>query len=194
MTSATPDQNFSDPLEIVLDLLLNLAGTAIAGGLTVVAKRLWRRHSSRAVEGQGYFDPDSISRAHLRSIRASLDELAHLVGRASTLVDPTQKRELGSRLFLTRQQLEEYHRIRGALFDGVKKVDEVLESLPELEEGDARLPHDIEAQRKFIEKQLSQSRTAGRVEDSFLAIWAAVAGMHRMLDRVEALEPEAPQR
>ena len=152
-----------DPDPIVVDLLVNLAAAGIGGVIVKVGQAAWA--------GRPRFPRQNppITRSDLDRLRRSIDTLDRLAEDASRLVEPGTKRELGGQLLLTQDQLRQYHQIRETLFEEVRTVDTISESLiPSDVEGQVRgrktrrrsLPQDFRTQIAFLEKRLRDARVA----------------------------------
>jgi hypothetical protein len=177
-----------DPDPIVVDLLVNLAAAGIGGVIVKLGQAAWAGRPRWPRQNP------PVIRADLDRLRHSIDTLDRLADDASRLVEPGTKRELGGKLLLPQDQLRRYHQIREALFEEVRTVDTISESLiPSNVEGLARgrstrrrsLPQDFRTQSAFLEKRLRDARVASTSERSFLEIKAAIGTMRRMLEQVE---------
>ncbi len=178
-----------DPDPIVIDLLVGLTGTAIAGAIKKVGQTLLARRRRSHVR-----DDQVSGRSEVRALRGQLDDLDRRIAQALALIQPGRKRELGGQILLDQESLRQYHELREGLFTQVRTLDDLVENLlPDGTDGqtgsggrNTRLPSQFREQLRFVERKLRESRTAALADGALLEMRSAVAGMRRMLDYIES--------
>lgn len=175
------DDQYIDPAPLVIDLLVNIAATALSGllvnvGSTLYSSISWRRQSSNTT-----FTPS------IETLGQRLDELESLVRRAFQLIRSNSRRELGGILLLNHEQMEQYRELRESIFDLLRQVDELTEDLPSQPEDrtETSRPREFRVQVRFIENRLADARVANLAEEAFLEISSALIGMRRLLDQIQ---------
>jgi len=203
-----------DPDPVVLDLLVSLTATAIAGAVKKVGQIALASRRRRP-----QFALASEPRIDLAPLHAGLDALETYIDEALALVEPGSRRELGGQLLLDRDSIQRYHQIREGLFNQLRLMDGFLENLQhvsieggvpqmvsedllesaDLESSERRaprrprrapLPPEFREQIKFVEKRLRSARTAALAETTFLEIRAVVSALRRMLQYVKSTGPQ----
>ena len=170
-----------DPDPIVIDLLINLAATGIAGLLVKLIKVALQRYGRSS---------GSISQFSgiVEGIEDQINRIKKLVDSAMILVEPGAKRELGGILLLRPNQIQEYHRIRDTLFDEVKKLDEISMELDKGFEKGLSLqgtkegkPTEFKKEISYIETRLRDARVASLSEHAFLDIKSSLDAMRQII-------------
>lgn len=187
----TNKNQYVDPDPLVVDLLVNLAATGVAGLLVKVghvfySSSWWRRRSSMAPALATQVDQQTIEDLHKR-----VEDLESLTKRAFQLVKSNGRRELGGVLLLDSNRIEQYHELRESLFSLLRVVDKLTEGLslqsenlePE-DRSETNLPRDFRSQVRFIENRLIDARVASIAEEAFLEINSAIVGMRRLLEHI----------
>ena len=176
-----------DPDPLIMDLLVGLAGTAIAGAIKKVGQTLLARRRPWQAE----LAPSPLT-DQAGILRRNLAELERRIDQALTLIEPGMKRELGGQILLDQQSIRQYHELREGLFDQVRAVDDLVEGLPDAAGGhndvlDGRkLPGEFRKQLKFIERKLREARTAALADEALLEVRSAVVSMRRTIDYIES--------
>ena len=178
-------ERLQDPDPIVVDLLVNLGATAIAGVLVKLGRGVYQRWRQRPAPG--------INQNLLGVLEGSLESFEGLLHRAFQLFHPGTRRELGGVLLLNSNQIHQYHEIRESLFDQLRKLDDLSQELSSeferpddsQERDDAGLPREFRAQVSFIANRLHDARVATLAEEAFLEIKAALVAIRRMLEQLK---------
>jgi len=178
-----PEQSDPDPL--VIDLMVGLAGTAIAGaikkaGVAILAAARRRRQTPA--------DP-SVAVTQLQQLRRELDELERRSATAASLVG-SGRRELGGMVMLDPNRLQEYHELRESIFGQLRRVDEMAESFGDPDEHRARagkgrrtgLPKEFRERLKYVDQRLRDARCATLAGEAFLDVTAAVGMLRQILE------------
>jgi hypothetical protein len=177
-----------DPDSLVLDLLVQVAVTAVASLVVKVAEAL-----AASVFRQRK-PPSHLNEATFARLREAVDNLQNLTRQAFRLIRPDARRRLGQIHLLPEHKLREYHHVREELFSQVRRTDELAQELirehSSAEEGrqkpESRLPDEFVERIRFIEKRLRQAKVAALAEEAFLEIQSAILAMQRMLDQLTA--------
>lgn len=179
-----------DPDPIIIDLLVGLTGTAIAGAIKKVGQAvLARRRRRQAQTLAPLATPNQV-----KALRRSLDDLERRIDQALALIQPGQVRELGGQILLDQQSIRQYHELRDGLFTQVRVVDDLVEGLVPIEPEEQssvdrrrmRLPSDFRNQLRFVERKLREARTATLADGALLETRSAVVAMRRMIDYIES--------
>lgn len=178
-----------DPDPIIIDLLVGLTGTALAGAIKKVGQTILARRRRRQAE---CLVPPTTNQ--IGALRRSLDDLARRIDQARALIQPGQKRELGGQILLDPQAIRQYHDVRDGLFSQVRALDDLVESLlPDTLDDQScvggrrmRLPSEFREPLKFVNRKLREARTATLADEALLETRSAVLAMRRMIDYVES--------
>jgi hypothetical protein len=174
----------ADPDPIVIDLLVGLAGTAIAGAIKKSAEAIFA--AARRRRPQSMEEPAA---ARLQQLRRELDEPERRSTLAATLVG-SGRRELGAVVMLDPERLQQYHALREAIFHQLRRVDELVESFGDVDEvvvqkrGRRRspLPKEFRTRLKYVDQRLRDARSATLAGEAFLDISSAVGMLRQILD------------
>jgi hypothetical protein len=178
-----------DPDPIIIDLLVGLTGTAIAGAIKKVGQKVLARRRRRQAE---LVAPPTANQVGV--LRRSLDDLERRIDQALALIQPGQKRELGGQILLDQHSIRQYHELRDGLFTQVRTVDDLVEGLlpnalddqAGVDGGRMRLPSEFREQLRFVERKLREARTATLADEALLEMRSAVVAMRRMIDYIES--------
>ena len=159
--SGNPPQ---DPSPIVIDLLVNLAATALAG----TAVQIGETRIARSRKGHAELAAPDLS--HLNQVRDLLSDVERLSDRAAHLVPPTERRELGGVFLLSQNGIGEYRSIRDQIFEKLREIDVLTQKLADDAEGSvakprqarSRLTKTFREQVQLINKRLAIGRLCYR--------------------------------
>jgi hypothetical protein len=188
MKRRAPNSEWTDPDPLVIDLLVGLAGTAIAGGIKKAAEAIFaaarRRWPTTTVE--------RTPPGQLQQLRRELEELERRLSVATTLVG-SGRRELGGVVVLDQNRLQQYHELREGIFDQLRRLDELVESFGAVGgEVPARpgrrrtaLPKEFRDRLKYVDHRLRDARSATLAGEAFLDVSSAVGMLRQILDLLE---------
>jgi hypothetical protein len=176
----------TDPDPVVLDLLVNVAATAIGGYLLKLLSEESNRRRSMWGPHRPSIQPDTAT-----LLLKWIDELDSLIAEAIALVPADVQRTLGVPLLLTPEQLRRYSGIRDHIFELVRTLQDFTQRLP-IEsdgqlEGQQPLPKGMQRQCRAIQRELKDARTAALSAEAFARIRSAAQIMRRLVESESAL-------
>lgn len=181
-TSLNPDSRRVDPDPLVIDQLVNLAATGLAGlivKLSALVLQPWRDHNATY----------AAVRQALPVLEEQFRNLIQLVDHAASLTGSDTRRIIGGGMLLDLDAIRNYQELRDAIFNQLRTLDELSERLLSRIEDDAPaalgsqrdLPAEFRTQITFIDKRLREARVAAYAEGAFLEIRAALMAVDRMI-------------
>ena len=133
-------------------------------------------------------DDGDVSRKRVESLDGILGEVRRYLKRAETLIKPATTFSLGVPLLLGPNQIQEYHGIRDALLELIRRADDTtnqlvvtLDQAGLLAEAPLKVDQELKVRINFIEEHLKKAKTATLAEELFLEIEAVMNGIERSL-------------
>jgi hypothetical protein len=176
-----------DPDPLVIDLMINIVATGIAGLLVKVGKAVFRR--------PGRFKFDNVNAPHLPpgELKRLIDEIDRIASEAYLLVLPERPRELGGIILLTPEQIARYHSLREELFAKLRTIDEISESWisDDVEAGELapsgsmRLPKEFRDHLRATKKRLDDARVASLAGVAMHDIKASLCHMRELVRLIQ---------
>jgi hypothetical protein len=175
-----------DPDSIVIELLVNLAATGLAGLLAKLGSLVLRLRRDRNAALIA-------TKETLPLLEDQFQKLKQAVENAASLTGPETRLVVGGGLLLDPNAIRRYHELREGIFAQLRTFDDVSEKmLSRIDEiaphaapaSDRNLPTEFRTQIKFIDKRLRDARVANYAEGAFLEIRAALLAIERVIAQI----------